>query len=142
MYSFENDYSEGAHQRIITALSRTNMEQTAGYGEDPYTKMAIDVLKQKMNCYDTGIYFLTEGHKQILLPSLRFLKPYEAVISANTGHIQVHETGAIESTGHKVLITDSKNGKITPTQIQSILDVHTDEHMVKPRLVIFQIRLR
>ncbi|MHB1315417.1 MAG: threonine aldolase family protein [Christensenellales bacterium] len=135
MYSFENDYSEGAHQRILGALSRTNMEQARGYGEDMYTAKAIGLIKQKLEYPEAEIYFLSGGTQTNLIAISAFLKSYEAVVSASTGHIHIHEAGAIEATGHKILTVDSPDGKVTPASIQPVLDQHTDEHMVKPKLV-------
>jgi len=135
MYSFKNDYSEGAHPRILNALMESNLEQTDGYGEDHYTSKAVELLKQKISLNDIDIHFLSGGTQTNLVAISAFLRPHEAAISANTGHIQVHETGAIEATGHKVISMEVQDGKLNPEQIKSALDTHTDEHMVKPKLV-------
>lgn len=135
MYSFKNDYSEGAHPRILQALIESNMEQNEGYGEDKYTKQAIELLKEKMKCEDVDIHLLPGGTQTNLTSICAFLRPHEAAIAANTGHILVHETGAIEATGHKVISIDVKDGKISPEHINNVLELHTDEHMVKPKLV-------
>lgn len=135
MYSFKNDYSEGAHPRILSALTKSNLEQTEGYGEDCYTKKAIALLKQKIERYDIDIHLLSGGTQTNLTALSAFLRPHEAVIAPNTGHILVHETGAIEATGHKVISIEVSDGKINTTHIKAVLDAHTDEHMVKPRLV-------
>lgn len=135
MYSFKNDYSEGTHPRILAALSQSNLEQVEGYGEDSYTLKAIELLKQKIKRSDIDIHLLTGGTQTNLTALSAFLRPHEAVISANTGHILVHETGAIEATGHKIIPVDVKDGKLSPTHIKTVLDAHTDEHMVKPKLV-------
>lgn len=135
MYSFKNDYSEGAHPRILQALIESNMEQNEGYGEDKYTKQAIELLKKKMKCEDVDIHLLPGGTQTNLTSICAFLRPHEAAIAANTGHILVHETGAIEATGHKVISIDVKDGKISPEHINNVLELHTDEHMVKPKLV-------
>lgn len=134
MYSFKNDYSEGAHPRILKALTDTNLEQVEGYGEDIYSQKAVELLKQRIG-RNVDIHLLSGGTQTNLTAISAFLRPHEAVISANTGHILVHETGAIEATGHKILSIEVKDGKINAHHIKSVLDSHTDEHMVKPKLV-------
>jgi len=135
MYSFKNDYSEGAHPQILRALLETNLQQVEGYGEDCYTLKAVELLKQKMKRQDIDIHLLSGGTQTNLTALGAFLRPHEAVIAANTGHILVHETGAIEATGHKVISIEVRDGKLAPAQVEAALDVHTDEHMVKPKLV-------
>jgi threonine aldolase len=135
MYSFKNDYSEGAHPRILQALIDTNMEQAEGYSEDLFTEEAISLLKRRIGSNDVDIHILPGGTQTNLTAISAFLKPHEAAVAASTGHIFVHETGAIEATGHKVIAVQTSDGKLTPDLIQAALDYHTDEHMVKPRLV-------
>ena len=135
MYSFKNDYSEGAHPRILNALVETNLEQAEGYGEDRFCNKAVELLKQRMGRDDIDIHLLSGGTQSNLTALSAFLRPHEAVISANTGHILVHETGAIEATGHKVIAVEVSDGKLDPDHINAAVDAHTDEHMVKPRLV-------
>lgn len=135
MYIFKTDYSEGAHPRILHTLLETNFEQEEGYGYDSYSQRAIELLKQKMQRNDIDIHFFAGGTQTNLTAISAFLKPYEAAIAAHTGHILVHETGAIEATGHKIISIESDDGKLVPAQIKAELDLHTDEHMVKPRLV-------
>jgi threonine aldolase len=135
MYSFKNDYSEGAHPRILNALIESNFVQEDGYGEDNYSRKAIELLKQRMGRTDIDIHLLTGGTQTNLTALSAFLRPHEAAIAANTGHILTHETGAIEATGHKVISIKVVDGKLKPDLIQSVLDAHTDEHMVKPKLV-------
>ena len=135
MYSFRNDYGEGAHLRILKALIKTNLHQTPGYGEDEYTYKAIEILKAEVGNNNVDIHFISGGTQTNLLAISSFLKPYEAVIAVQTGHINVHETGAIEATGHKVLTAESEDGKLTPELISPILKTHADEHMVKPAMV-------
>lgn len=135
MYSFKNDYSEGAHPRILNALLQSNMVQSEGYGEDEYTLKAIELLKEKIKRNDIHIHLLTGGTQTNLTVISAFLRPHEAAIAASTGHILVHETGAIEATGHKVISINVSDGKLVPSHIKSALDAHTDEHMVKPKLV-------
>lgn len=135
MYSFKNDYSEGAHSRILDALKESNFEQSEGYGYDKYSLKAIEILKEKIKNDNIDIHFFIGGTSTNLVTLSAFLRPYEAAIAADTGHILVHETGAIEATGHKIISVDVNDGKLTPVHIQSVLDIHTDEHMVKPKLV-------
>lgn len=135
MYSFTNDYSEGAHPRILNALIESNFVQSQGYGEDKYTLEAIELLKKWIKRDDVDIHFLSGGTQTNLTAISAFLKPHEAAIAATTGHIAVHETGAIEATGHKVITVDVKDGKLAPSLIKPVLDEHGDEHMVKPKLV-------
>ncbi len=135
MYSFKNDYSEGAHPRLLNALIESNLEQAAGYGEDYDTLKAVKVLKNKIGRNDIDIHLLTGGTQTNLTAISAFLRPHEAVIAADTGHVFTHETGAIEATGHKVITAHVNDGKLTPEHILSLLKAHTDEHMVKPKLV-------
>ena len=135
MISFKNDYSEGAHPRILKALMESNFEQTEGYGEDGYTIKAVELIKRRIGRDDVDIHLLSGGTQTNLIAISAFLRPYEAAIAANTGHIVVHETGAIEATGHKIIAIEVEDGKLHAAQIKSVLDLHTDEHMVKPKLV-------
>ena len=135
MYSFKNDYSEGAHPRILQALIETNFEQEEGYGEDQYSLKAVELLKEKIGSAQADIHLITGGTQTNLIAISAFLKPHEAAIAAISGHIFTHETGSIEATGHKVISINTNDGKLYPSQIKEVLDYHTDEHMVKPKLV-------
>ncbi len=135
MYSFKNDYSEGAHSRILEALIKCNMEQSEGYGEDIFTARAIKLIKEKIRREDVDVHLLVGGTQTNLTALSAFLRPHEAVIAADTGHVLVHETGAIEATGHKVISVDVEDGKLTRKNIEAVIEEHTDEHMVKPKLV-------
>lgn len=135
MYSFKNDYSEGTHPNILKTLMESNMEQTEGYGEDKYSLAAITLLKDRLKSNDVSIHLFCGGTQTNLTVISAFLRPHEAVISANTGHLLVHETGAIEATGHKVISVKVEDGKLKPIHIKMVLEEHTDEHMVKPKLV-------
>ena len=114
MYSFTNDYSEGAHSRILNALLETNLEQTGGYSTDYHTEKAIDLLKKKMDRENVDIHLLVGGTQVNLTAISAFLRPHQAAIGADTSHINCHETGAIEATGHKVIIMKTDDGKLTP----------------------------
>ncbi|WP_060875452.1 threonine aldolase family protein [Myroides odoratus] len=136
MYNLKIDYAEGAHPAILDKLLETNFIQQNGYGHDDYTLEAKAVLRQKMNHPSAEIYFVSGGTQANLLVISSLLRPYEAVISANTGHIYANETGAIEATGHKVIPIESKDGKITPNQIkQTVAGFQLRPHVVKPKLV-------
>lgn len=135
MYSFKNDYSEGAHPRILNALMESNMEQVDGYGEDQYTQKAVELLKKKIEKEDIDIHLFPGGTQTNLTAISAFLRPHEAAIAASTGHILVHETGAIEATGHKIISMETNDGKLKPEHIIEAVTGHTDEHMVKPKLV-------
>lgn len=135
MYSFRNDYSEGAHPNIIRSLTENNFSQQDGYLEDDFCQKARELIYQKLRSNNPDIHFLTGGTQTNLTSMSAFLRPYEAIIAAKSAHICTHETGAIEKTGHRVLEIDTNNGKITKEQIKPILDMHNMEHMVLPRLV-------
>lgn len=133
-YSFKNDYSEGAHPAILQRIIETNLQQTVGYGEDIFCNEARALIKEYIQ-RDSAIHFVSGGTQANLIVIAAILRPYESVIAAESGHIAVHETGAIEATGHKVNTINTNNGKINPSQIQEVLNQHTDEHMVKPKMV-------
>ena len=135
MYSFTNDYSEGAHPRILEAMLHTNLIQNTGYSLDIHTAHAIELIKNEIDRQDVDVHIITGGTQTNLITIAAALRPYQAVISASTGHINVHETGAIEATGHKVLAMQSDDGKLSPALVQKALDLHTDEHMVQPKMV-------
>ena len=135
MYSFKNDYSEGAHPRLLEALGACNFEQAEGYGLDRYTQAAVKLLKQLVENEAVQIHLLSGGTQTNLTALAAFLRPHEAAVAAQSGHILVHETGAIEATGHKVLSVPSIDGKVSPTAVEAMVLSHGDEHMVKPRLL-------
>ena len=134
MYSFRNDYSEGAHPKVLKALTETNFQQTRGYGLDPLCQKTRDLIRSLCAAPDADVHFLVGGTQTNLLVIEAMLRPYEAVISAHTGHVNVHETGAIEGTGHKVIAVSSPDGKLTPAMIESVPELHSDEHQVKPAM--------
>lgn len=135
MYSFQNDYSEGAHPNILRALETINYHQNHSYGLDAHSDAARDLIQEALEDYSTDIHFIAGGTLTNLTFISHILRPYEAVISAETGHINTHETGAIEATGHKVYPVLTKDGKLTPDLIRPVLDLHENEHWVEPRLV-------
>jgi len=136
MYSFKNDYSEGAHPRILQALVDTNLVQQMGYGEDQYGKQAKELLKQQMNHLEATVFFVSGGTQTNLLVIASLLRIHEAVISAKTGHIYANETGAIEATGHRVIPVETPDGKLLPSDIELILQQYAlRPHVVKPKMV-------
>ena len=135
MYSFTNDYSEGAHPKIMEMLVKTNNEQCDGYGLDKYCKEATALLKQQLGNENVDVHYLVGGTQTNAIVISSALKPYQAVIAVDSGHINVHETGAIEATGHKVLTRKHQEGKLTPEMITSVIEEHPDEHMVQPKMV-------
>lgn len=135
MISFKNDYSEGALPEIMEALLASNLEQTVGYGLDEYCASAAEKIKNRINRPDAEVHFLVGGTQANQTCISAFLRSYEAVIGVKTAHINVHETGAIEATGHKVVAVEGINGKVTPQDIRAAVEYHSDEHMVKPKMV-------
>lgn len=139
MLSFESDYNIGAHPKIIKKLSDTNFEMLSGYGSDKYCESAIKKIKQACNCPLADVYFLVGGTQtnQVVIDTM--LNQYEGVISAKTGHINIHEAGAIEVTGHKILEVASNNGKIIAKELNNYLETFYNddncEHMVFPGMV-------
>lgn len=139
MIQFQCDYNEGAHPLILEKLCKTNLEQTVGYGEDKYCKEARRLIRKACQRKDADVHFLVGGTQANTTVISHTLRPYQGVIAASTGHINVHETGAIESTGHKVLDIPSDNGKITSSQIELLIQAHLHEdgpeHTVQPGMV-------
>lgn len=136
MYSFKNDYSEGAHPNILKKLIDTNFEQHVGYGEDTYSLEAKAMLRQYMNNPEADIYFVSGGTQANLTVISSLLRDHEAVISAKSAHIFVHETGAIEATGHRVIAVDTQYGKLKPSDLSKVNEAfQMRPHVVKPKLV-------
>lgn len=136
MYSFKNDYAEGAHPNILHKLLEANFSQQAGYGEDAYSLEAKEILQQKMGNPQASIYFLSGGTQTNLIVIASLLRIHEAVISAKTGHIYANETGAIEATGHRVITVETADGKLRTADIAQVLkDYSLRPHVVKPKMV-------
>lgn len=139
MLSFENDYSEGAHEKILQAFAQTNMEKLSGYGSDKYCELAKEKIRDACGCPEADIQFLVGGTQtnQVVIDGL--LTKYEGVVAAATGHISTHEAGAIEYSGHKVLELPAHDGKIAADELEILLrNFHEDanyEHMVFPGMV-------
>ncbi len=135
MIFFRSDYSAGAHPEILKAFETTNFEHTDGYGEDEFCYSAAKLIKEKVGRDDVDVHFLVGGTQTNLTAISAFLRPHEAAVSARSGHICVHETGAIEATGHKIIHLPSPDGKVLPHQIKETIIEHEDEHMVLPKLL-------
>jgi threonine aldolase len=133
--SFYNDYSEGAHPAILKLIGETNFDQEDGYGNDRISQRASQLVRQALQSSQAEIHFVSGGTQANLIVLGALLRPFESVIAANTAHIEVHEAGAIEATGHKINQVESRDGKLSAGQIQAVVDRHTDEHMVKPGAV-------
>ena len=139
MIYFNNDYSEGCHPAVLEALTKTNLEQTPGYGEDCYCRRAADKIRALCGREDLYVQFLVGGTQTNLTVIAAALRPHQGALGPESAHINVHETGAVEATGHKVLSVPSANGKITAKQVRDTVKAHREdssfEHMVQLKLV-------
>lgn len=135
MINFQIDYAEGAHPTIMDTLVKTNTQQTSGYGTDYYCQQAKEAIQTYLNPTPCDIHFLVGGTQTNLTFISHTLKPFEAVISPTTGHIAFNETGAIESTGHKVIEIPGIDGKITIDLLNEAFQTHNGVHMVQPKLL-------
>ena len=139
MIYFESDYTEGAHPKILERLNETNMIQASGYGHDEFCESAKNKIRKTINCPNAQIQFITGGTQtnQIVIDTM--LKPFEGVVSAQTGHVNSHEAGTIEYTGHKVIPIPQHEGKIDGTELNDYLETFfsdgNNEHMVFPGMV-------
>ncbi|MDY2788619.1 MAG: aminotransferase class I/II-fold pyridoxal phosphate-dependent enzyme [Atopobium sp.] len=136
---FSSDYMEGAHPTILNALVRTNMESTSGYGTDPYCAHAARAILDACACPHGEVRFLLGGTQTNTLVIDALLAPWQGVISAATGHVNVHEAGSIEAGGHKVISLEHNRGKISAAAIKKTIEAWEQddnrEHMVQPALV-------
>lgn len=139
MYQFQCDYNEGAHPRIMERLMETNFEQTVGYGEDHYCEAARAAVRKAVGREDVDVHFLVGGTQANATVISSILRPYQGVLCATTGHINVHETGAIEHGGHKVLALEATDGLLTAALIREAVEAHYaedgPEHTVQPGMV-------
>ena len=138
-YSFKNDYSELCHPRILSALSAVGDRQFEGYGDDNHSFNAAKLIRNIFEAPDADVHFVSGGTQANLVIISSILRPHEAVIAPQAGHIFVHEAGSIEATGHKICTRKGLNGKLSVSDIKSVIDEHCDEHMVKPRLVYLSL---
>ena len=135
-YWFRNDYSFGAHPKVLEAVCAANLEGNIGYGEDKYTAKAKDRIREVCGCPDAMVEFLVGGTQTNVVACAFLLKPWEAAICPDSGHLNGHEVGAFEATGHKILsVPATPDGKIVPEQLVPLLKLHQDVHLTKPGLV-------
>ena len=139
MVLFNCDYHEGAHPAIMERMIATNMEQTVGYGEDAHCANARALIKKAVGDDNADVHFLVGGTQTNTTIIAAARRPYHGVVTAVSGHINCHETGAIESTGHKVIGLPSENGKLSAAQIRDYYLWHKTnesyEHIVMPKMV-------
>lgn len=139
MYQFQCDYNEGAHPRIMERLIETNFEQTVGYGEDHYCEAARAAVRKAVGREGADVHFLVGGTQANATVISSILRPYQGVLCVDTGHINVHETGAIEHGGHKVLALEAADGLLTGALIREAVEAHHaedgPEHTVQPGMV-------
>ncbi len=138
-WRFECDYTEGAHPEVMQRLLETNLEQTTGYGEDAYCARAQEKIRAACRRPEAQVHFLMGGTQANVTVIRAALRPYQGAFSADTGHIHVHETGAVEASGHKVLALPGQEGRISAGQIREACQAHwsdsSREHMVQPGMV-------
>ncbi len=139
MIRFDSDYTEGCIPEILTALQETNAEQTVGYGKDPHCEHARHLIQEAIHNNHADVHFLVGGTQTNVTVISSVLRPYQGAVCAETGHINDHETGALEACGHKCLTLPSTNGKITAAQVKKLIEDHYNgpsvEHTVQPGLV-------
>ena len=139
MIRFDCDYTQSAHQKILDRLSVSSTEQHAGYGKDGCCQRAAELVREACAAPDAAVHFMVGGTQANTTILSAMLRPHEGVITAETGHIATHETGAIEATGHKVLTLVGEAGKLSARQVEEALAAHRDdltqEHTVKPGAV-------
>ena len=139
MVYFTSDYCEGCHERILRRMMETNLEQTSGYGTDYHCQNAAAYIRRECGRADAAVHFLVGGTQTNLTVLAAALRPHQAAVCAESGHIHVHETGAVEATGHKCLTLPSPDGKITAAQVAQLVHLHrideSMEHTAQPKLV-------
>lgn len=143
MIRFESDYLEGAHPLILEHLAKTNLEQTPGYGNDPHCDHARALIQQTCAAPHADVHFLVGGTQTNTVVISSILRPYQGVLCADTGHINVHETGAIEAKGHKVLPLPTTDGTLCAAAVKDYCDAHyldsDHEHIVQPGMVYISL---
>ena len=139
MRRFECDYATGAHPKVMEALVKTNLESCPGYGVDEHCVHAAQLIRQACQAPQADVHFLVGGTQTNMTVIAAALRPHQGVISTVMGHINDHETGAVEATGHKVLPVPSEDGKLTAAQIEQVCRDHyadpSVEHKVQPGMV-------
>lgn len=135
MIYFKSDYSQGAHPKVMEALSRTNLEHTDGYGLDPHCENAAKMIQKMIGIEDCAVHMMIGGTPCNVTVIAAALRPYEAVVAARSGHAYTHETGAVEATGHRVITVNGVNGKLTPEAVDMAWEEYEDEHTPLPRML-------
>lgn len=136
MLHFRNDYSEGACEAVMQAVAAVNLECCVGYGEDAHTKRAKELIRALCAAPRASVELFIGGTNVNVVGIAALLRPWEGVIAPESGHINGHESGAMEALGHKILaLPTGADGKLLPEQIPPLMQLHTDVHLVKPRLV-------
>ena len=139
MIRFNNDYDRSAHPAILQALAENAGESFPGYGLDPWCERAADEIKKHLDCPDAAVHFLVGGTQVNMTAIAAALRPYQSAVSAVTGHIHAHETGAVEHTGHKIVTLSSPDGKLTADQVARVGEAYRTspirEHITQPKLV-------
>lgn len=139
MIRFNNDYNHGAHPLILKALEETNSNSYGGYGMDEICAAAREEIKKYLDCPEAAVHFLVGGTQANFTVIAAALRPYQSVISADTGHINAHETGAVENTGHKIHALKNTDGKISAEQIEAEALLYAEsgikEHITQPKMV-------
>ena len=136
MLYFRNDYSNGAHPVVMEALCRTNLELTVGYGMDDYCRRATELIRKLCNCPQADVHYIVGGTQANKTALGAFLRPWEAVITADSGHIQVHESGAIEHNGHRLYTLPATDGKLQPHQVEDLCRTYgQDETSPAPKVL-------
>ncbi|MCR4910921.1 MAG: aminotransferase class I/II-fold pyridoxal phosphate-dependent enzyme [Bacilli bacterium] len=134
-HSFRNDYSSLCHPRILKALEEFSLEQNITYGLDRHSEKASEYIRKIFNTPNADIHYLVGGTLTNVTFISYALRPYEGVIAVKSAHINVHETAAVEASGHKIFTVEGKDGKLYPEDVIKALKANTDEHMVKLKLV-------
>lgn len=134
-YKFTNDYSELADKRILESLNKYSNEQNIAYGLDVHSSNAANLIRKRFNVPNADVHFLTGGTQTNMTFISYVLRPYEGVIACKSGHINVHETAAVEGSGHKIFTCEGRNGKLYPDDILNALRVCNNEHVVKLKMV-------
>ena len=135
MFNFRNDYSQGAHPRVLEAIAACNFEGNPGYGADPHSRRAADLIRQLCAAPAAAVHFFVGGTAANLTAIAAFLRPWECVLCPDTGHINVHEGGAAEAAGHKIMSLPTPDGKLRPHDLEPVLERCQDTAMVLPRMV-------
>ena len=135
MYSFANDYSETAPQQVLDQISELSSRQFVGYGCDDICQQAADLIRRQLGPVNADIHFLMGGTQTNMIALAAMLRPWDSVIAVDSGHINVHETGAVEGSGHKIEAVRAHKGKMIPEDVATVMDNLMVDHMTHPAAV-------